>query len=351
MQSKEHKLPKIGSMEESKVAGEVAQYVQFHDDEQGDRTSERKSNYAAMVNAYYNLATDFYEWGWGQSFHFAVQSYAESFETAIIRHEHYLALRLGLTKGWRVLDVGCGVGGPARNIAHFGRCHVTGLNNNQYQVNRAMALTMRQGLAELASFVKGDFMQQPFEDNIFDAVYQIEATAHAPDKVKCYREILRVLKPGQLFAGYEWCLTDKYDPSNPQHSQIKKGIEEGDGLPDIASCEQVVEALKEAGFEILEAFDMAHLYRPHFDYPWYYYLTPGYNRPSRFQFTPVGRYLTEKMLGVGEKLRILPTGTNGVSRFLMTAAEALSAGGEQGLFTPMFFHLARKPLVPAEGEN
>jgi len=50
-----------------------------------------------------------------------------------------------------------------------------------------MALTMRQGLAELASFVKGDFMQQPFEDNIFDAVYQIEATAHAPDKVKCYR--------------------------------------------------------------------------------------------------------------------------------------------------------------------
>jgi len=38
-------------------------------------------------------------------------------------------------------------------------------------------------------------------------------------------EILRVLKPGQLFAGYEWCLTDKYDPSNPQHSQIKKVIE------------------------------------------------------------------------------------------------------------------------------
>jgi sterol 24-C-methyltransferase len=35
-------------------------------------------------------------------------------------------------------------------------------------------------------------------------------------------EIFRVLKPGQLFGGYEWCLTDKYDPSNPQHRQIKK---------------------------------------------------------------------------------------------------------------------------------
>ncbi len=44
-------------------------------------------------------------------------------------------------------------------------------------------------------------MKQPFEDNTFDGVYQIEATAHAPDKVACYAEILRVLKPGQIFGG------------------------------------------------------------------------------------------------------------------------------------------------------
>lgn len=344
MQSKDHSIPKIGSMAEDKVAAEVAEYVRFHNDDKEDRTGERKGNYAAMVNAYYNLATDFYEWGWGQSFHFAVQAYTESFQTSIVRHEHYLALRLQLEKGWRVLDVGCGVGGPARNIAHFAKCNVTGLNNNQYQVDRATALSTRQGLRDSTNFVKGDFMKQPFEDNTFDAVYQIEATAHAPDKVGCYKEIFRVLKPGQLFGGYEWCLTDKYDPSNPQHRQIKKGIEEGDGLPDIATCNEVVEALKEAGFEIVEAFDAAHLHRPDFDYPWFYYLTPGYNRPSRFQFTPAGKYLTKKVLGLAEKLHIVPAGTNGVSGFLMTAAEALSAGGEQDLFTPMFFHLARKPL-------
>lgn len=348
MQSKDHTIPKIGSMAQEKVIEEVTSYVQFHNDKDVDRTSERKSNYAKMVNAYYNLATDFYEWGWGQSFHFANQTYTESFQTSIVRHEHYLALRLGLQKGWKVLDVGCGVGGPARNIAHFAKCHVTGLNNNQYQVDRATSLTTRQGLRDLAKFVKGDFMQQPFEDNTFDAVYQIEATAHAPDKVGCYREILRVLKPGQLFAGYEWCLTDKYDPTDPEHRKIKKGIEEGDGLPDIATCDQVVEALKEAGFEIVEAFDAAHLYRPSYDYPWYYYLTPGYNRPSRFQFTPLGKFLMGKALGLAEKVGVVPAGTNGVSGFLMTAAEALSAGGQQDIFTPMFFHLARKPLEPKD---
>jgi hypothetical protein len=55
------------------------------------------------------------------------------------------------------------------------------------QVDRATALTTRQGLRDHANFVKGDFMKQPFEDNTFDAIYQIEATAHAPDKVGCYK--------------------------------------------------------------------------------------------------------------------------------------------------------------------
>lgn len=94
MQSKDHSIPKIGSMAEDKVAAEVAEYVRFHNDDKEDRTAERKGKYADMVNAYYNLATDFYEWGWGQSFHFAVQAYTESFQTSIVRHEHYLALRL-----------------------------------------------------------------------------------------------------------------------------------------------------------------------------------------------------------------------------------------------------------------
>lgn len=76
-----------------------------------------------------------------------------------------------------------------------------------------------------------------------------------------------------------------------------------------------------------------------------------------------------KVLGLAEKVGVVPTGTNGVSGFLMTgtflpslyrevittnhpshhaAAEALSAGGQQDLFTPMFFHLARKPLEKDE---
>jgi len=50
-----------------------------------------------------------------------------------------------------------------------------------------------------------------------------------------YGEIFRVLKPGQYFACYEWCLTPKYDKNNELHRLIKKKIEEGDGLPVLNS--------------------------------------------------------------------------------------------------------------------
>ena len=58
----------------------------------------------------------------------------------------------------KVLDVGCGVGGPAREIAKFTGCHVTGLNNNDYQIQRAAHYGRKEGLSSQLDFVKGDFM-------------------------------------------------------------------------------------------------------------------------------------------------------------------------------------------------
>ena len=61
---------------------------------QEESVEKRKERYADMVNHFYNLVTDFYEWGWGQSFHFAYQLKGESFKEAIARHEYFLAGRL-----------------------------------------------------------------------------------------------------------------------------------------------------------------------------------------------------------------------------------------------------------------
>ncbi|KAF9980986.1 Delta(24)-sterol C-methyltransferase [Modicella reniformis] len=75
------------------------------------------------------------------------------------RHEHYLAGNMGIQPHWKVLDIGCGVGGPAREM--FTSAHVTGLNNNDYQINHAKRYAVTYGLEHRSAFIKGDFMNMP----------------------------------------------------------------------------------------------------------------------------------------------------------------------------------------------
>ena len=88
------------SKDVEKVAGN---YVDFFDASKGNTEKERKEHYETVVNSYYDLATDFYEYGWGQSFHFATQAKGEAYTQAIARHEHWLALQLQLKKDDLVL--------------------------------------------------------------------------------------------------------------------------------------------------------------------------------------------------------------------------------------------------------
>ncbi|KAL7483813.1 hypothetical protein ACHAW6_009461 [Cyclotella cf. meneghiniana] len=380
------------------VATSVSEYERLH----SSTAAERNSHYTRLVNSYYDLATLFYEWGWGSSFHFSNRHPHESFEEATRRHEYYLASKLDLsgalarlvggggdvdsngtgstagkqtTARVKLLDVGCGIGGPMRNICRFTGADVTGLTLNRYQVERGNELCRADAhFVDDASAdsprvrcrsVQGDFMKQPFGDSTFDAAYAIEATCHAPDRVGCYAEIYRVLKPGAIFACYEWCLTDKYDANNPEHVAIKKQIEEGDGLPDIASTHHCLQALKMAGFEILEERDLvcddyggwqdpktgeyslSKEARRHYrgGKPWMLPLMPSWNPfTQRFQFNWFGLRLTKYSLKIMEFLRLAPAGTSRTQILLQSGGMGLARGGELGIFTPMYMMVGRVPL-------
>jgi sterol 24-C-methyltransferase len=183
------------------LESKVKNYEKLYDDKEGG-IEKRKESYTSMVNSFYDLVTNFYEWGWGHSFHFAPRNHWETWEASIARHEMYLAHRLELTQGKVALDVGCGIGGPGRTMARFSESTVVGLNNNAYQLERARHHTRTQRLEGQCKYLKGDFMHIPEKDNTFDAAFAIEATCHAPDKVGVYSEIARVLKPGGLFGTY-----------------------------------------------------------------------------------------------------------------------------------------------------
>ena len=312
----------------------------------GDKADERNMDYTTLVNSYYELATSFYEWGWGTSFHFAYQLPGESFASAIARHEYFLAGKLGVKAGDKILDCGCGVGGPMRNIARFTRADVTGVTLNEYQVMRGNKLNKEAGLENTARSVQANFMDltAKFEPNTFDGCYAIEATCHAPVREGVYGEIFKVLKPGAVFATYEWCLTPKYDANNEEHKLIKKKIEEGDGLPDMATQEECVNALKSVGFEVTEYRDMALDERYGGD-PWWLPLHPSYNPFNfRFQFNAFGKFVTKNLLWWCELIRLVPEGTYKIQQMLQQGGWGCDRGGDTGTFTPMWLMVARKPL-------
>ncbi|KAK3145735.1 hypothetical protein QOZ80_3BG0256690 [Eleusine coracana subsp. coracana] len=275
------------------------------------------------------------------------QWHGETLRESIKRHQPFMALQLGLKEGMKVLDVGCGIGGPLVEIARFSSTFITGLNNNDYQISRGQEFILSAGLSEKCNFLKGDFMDMPISDNSFDAAYALQATCHAPDAIGVYREVYRVLKPGQYFALDEWCLTDRFDSNNARHRTIKAEIELGDGLPDIRSTRECIQAMKDAGFEVVFAKDLA----ADFPCPWYQPMDPSHNSWSSFQWTRVGHFITRTVVSTLEFLRIAPAGSMRVYNILRTASEGLRKGGREGIFTVNFFILGRKPALETGTAN
>mmetsp|Transcript_35134 Transcript_35134/g.100903 ORF Transcript_35134/g.100903 Transcript_35134/m.100903 type:complete len:388 (+) Transcript_35134:50-1213(+) len=332
------------SLSHSKKHGKIDGYNELYGSEKS--ADDRNSEYATLVDSYYDLATEFYEWGWGTSFHFADRRAGESFRQSILRHEYYLAGRLGIRHGAKLLDCGCGIGGPARNIARFTGAAVKAVTINKFQVNRGNTLSSREGLRDQVELVQADFMKLPFPDASFDGVYAIESTCHAPDRAKVYGEILRVLKPGAVFACYEWCLTDKYDPTSAEHQKIKRDIEIGDGLPDLVHTSVCTKALGDAGFEVLEARDVTINGALDGGEAWYVPLTPSWNplKWPRFQFNPVIFRIMPVLLRLFEWLGVVPEGTEKTQVMLQAGGVGLALGGTQGVFTPAWLMVGRKPL-------
>jgi len=343
----------IDKRNDGRVTNRIENYTKFWNadplKEQDADNAKRLDSYTDVVNGYYDGATELYEYGWSQSFHFSRFYKGEAFLASLARHEHYLAYKMDLRPGMRVLDVGCGVGGPAREIAQFTDTRIIGLNNNEFQIGRARKYAKQAGLEKHVTFVKGDFMKlsEQFEENSFDAVYAIEATVHAPTWEGVYGEIFKVLKPGGVFGVYEWAMTDSWDPSIPEHKSIAHQIELGNGIPEMRPIKLSREALKTVGFQIEHEEDLAD--RPD-SVPWYYPLEGNISNAQTFwdylmvwRISWSGRFVSHNTIWLMERFGLLPKGTYDVSESLKVAGESLVKGGQKKLFTPMYLVVSRKP--------
>jgi MPBQ/MSBQ methyltransferase len=114
-----------------------------------------------------------------------------------------IAAQMKLRPGMHLLDVGSGIGGPARFFASKFDCRVTGIDLTEEFVRAATALTGRVGLAALARFEQGSALELPFAEESFDGAYIFHVGMNLVDKRKLFREVKRVLRPGSILAIYD----------------------------------------------------------------------------------------------------------------------------------------------------
>jgi len=127
----------------------------------------------------------------------------DQFHTRGLSATAELAGLAGITADTSVLDVGSGVGGPARFLAATFGCRVMGVDLSEPFVEAARYLTKRTGLEDLISFQIGSALMLPFAGGEFDIVLLQHVAMNIADRARLYSEIRRVLRPGGRFATYD----------------------------------------------------------------------------------------------------------------------------------------------------
>ena len=167
-----------------------------------------------------------------------------------------LADAAGIKLGHVVLDICCGLGGPARYQAARRRARVVGIDLSESRVRGAVDLARRVGFQDRTRFVCGDAQRLPFPADQFDAALSQEALLHVPDKAAAIREIFRVLKPGARLAFTDWIATPELTEAD--RDLLWKGIA-GQALQ---SVNQYLALLRDAGFAEMRITNLSALWAP-----------------------------------------------------------------------------------------
>ena len=146
---------------------------------------------------FYDRWTELFQRGFGPVFQAGILKTGNPPREDPARSVIALAERAGIADGDRILDAGCGIGGPAAILARrYPNARIDGVTNSMIQAGVARDELMRAGLSEHAVIHVADYHRLPFSSEVFDVVVFFESTGYATDIDQMYREARRVLKPG-----------------------------------------------------------------------------------------------------------------------------------------------------------
>ncbi|MBZ9735032.1 methyltransferase domain-containing protein [Mesorhizobium sp. CA18] len=169
-----------------------------------------------------------------------------------------LAGQLALTAKDRVLDIGCGLGGPARQIAARYDCLVNGVDLTRDYVEAGNVLSSWLHLDERVSLQQGDALALPFADGPFAAAYMLHVGMNIADKGALFSEVARVLRAGARFGVFDVMRTGTGELPYPLPWASTADTNA------LAAPEQYRDALSAAGFEILSERERRDVALDHF---------------------------------------------------------------------------------------
>lgn len=163
--------------------------------------------------------------------------------------QHFIP-KLGLSSGMKVLDIGSGIGGPARFAAANYDVHVTGIDLTPSYKSIAETLSAAVNMTEQTEFVTGSATNMAFDDGAFDAAYTMHVGMNIQDKAALYSETARVLKSGGVFGVYDTLLLN---PAYPLAFPLPWADTTASSF--LTTPDELEQYLKDAGFAITEIED------------------------------------------------------------------------------------------------
>ena len=162
-----------------------------------------------------------------------------------------LARHAKINQSTHVLDLCCGLGGPARYLAYHYGCRVTGVDMNTDRLAGAVRLTERTKLQDRVLFHHANALQTGLADETFDVIVSQEAFCHIPNKKTLITECVRLLKPGGRIV-----YTDILARSS-MTNEIRSRLETEMVFSELSTLEQYCHLLEEKGCQVIEVEDLS----------------------------------------------------------------------------------------------
>lgn len=253
---------------------------------------KQTAQHTQAVTDYYNNTRAEYRFIWRNrhnlGIHFGYYDREHmTHDAAVLNLNAQLAKRVNITKGDRVLDAGCGVGGSAIWLAQNVGCKATGINITPRQVQRAKENAANRNVSDLTDFLVADFADIPFGAKSFSVFWGLESIVHAENKQAVLNEAYRVLRPGGRLVIAEY-LVPECELNSEEKTLLDTWLR-GWEMPGLESPKTYRQMLKKAGFRDIQIDD------------WTEHMMPSFRRLGSFskRFKPVAPLLS--LLGLANQ--------------------------------------------------